>query len=430
MIISLDQIASQARWVTGRLVGDHSTVETAQIPYQGSDADPRGFVRFSNLKLENGSTNNVLRTHPKWVNRGTIRGYFPWITLPANAVFDSRVGFVHGATHTDGVHFQVWVHYMEDGRERWYRIGSLTKNYSGQLGEMRCDLSRFSGQQVALELRCDAVNRATQAWAAWVYPSIRSDERVGDLPVTVSLDRFTCHNADEDSWYSDGDEPYLFVFVIVLDGYGIPFTSTSLEQARQQLGQARVRVFSAPRTHGNLNRTRVTAGQNFPIPSDTGRFDFWLKPVQPLPNILSLSQAKTITQVGVAVIAMEEDCTPTSTVNSARGKMVSLLQTKLNAMLQQKLGDALRGTTPKITQNEVNSIVNSVKNEVVGTIKQQTLNSFNVFAMADPDDFVGVNYDLWSYNQLENAGWQGIPINWQFRAKGVHYGINGTIRIG
>lgn len=421
MSVSLTNLAGQARWFTGRLVDAHNTTETAQIPFQGSDADPRGFVRVDNIKLENGNTYNALRTHPKWVNKGTIKGFFPWVTLPQDAVFEASTGFVNGAVHTDGVHFQAWVHYMEGGQERWHRIGSHTKNYSGSLGRWRCDLSRFSGQSVALELRCDAVNAATQDWAAWINPQIVSSQTVGDVPVTVSLDRFACYNADEDSWYSDGDEPYLFVFVIVVDGFGIRVTD---------LNQAKVRLFSAPRTHRNLNRTKVTAGQNFAIPADTGRFNFWFKPVQPIAGILPLSRAKSITQVGLAVIAMEEDATPTSTINNARKQMQAQLQSKLDTLLRGKIQAALSGGSPEVTTAEINGIVSAVKDSVVGTIKKETLSSFNIFAMADPDDYVGSNYGLWSYSALENAGWRGLPINWEFKASGVRYGVSGKIYIG
>jgi hypothetical protein len=421
MTILLINQANQARWYTGRLVDANNTAETAQIPFQGSDADPRGFVRVDDTQMEDGKTYKALRAHPKWVNNGTIKGFFPWVTLPQNAVFEASTGFVNGAANTDGVHFQAWVHYLESGQERWYRIGSQIKNYSGSLGRWRCDLSKFSGQNVSLELRCDAVNTSSQDWAAWINPQIVSNQTVGDVPLSVKLDRFSCYNADEDSWYSNGDEPYLFVFVIVIDGYGINLAN---------LNQAKVRIYSAPRTHRNLNKTHVHQGQNFPIPVDTGSFEFWLKPVQPIQDILPLSKAKSITQVGIAVIAMEEDATPTSTINNARKQIQAQLQSKLDQLLRSKIQAALVGGNTEVSSAEINEIVGAVKNSVINTIKKETLSSLNIFAMADPDDYVGSNYGLWSYSQIEDAAWKGIPLNWNFQASGVRYGISGKIAIG
>lgn len=425
MTTSLISLADQARWHTGRLVDSDNTTDTAQIPFQGSDADARGFVRVDTVTMEDGKRCEALRTHPKWVNRGTVKGFFPWMDLPADAVLTVDVGFLEGASRSDGVHFQVWVHYLENGREQWYRVGSLIKSYTGKLSRMRCDLSRFSGQRVALELRCDALDSSAQDWAAWVDPRVVSSQTVGDLPVTVSLDRFYCHNAEEDDWGSDGDEPYLFVVVIAIDGNGIKIES---------LDNASVRIFTAPHAHGNLNRTGVEQGDNFAIPANTGQFSFNLKAVQPLGNLLPLSLCKTITQVGVAVIAMEEDGTSDDAANKARKTIASSLQTQLDTLLRSKIKAAVAGGSPEVTAAEINGIVAAVQSKVVDSIKKSTVDNLNFVGMVDPDDYAGSNYGLWSYNDLEQAGWRGVPINWEFKDKpsspGVRYGITGKIRIG
>lgn len=421
MAINLNTYAAEARWITGKLDSGHDMTDMLEIPFQGSEADTRGYARIDTVILEDGQSYTALRTHPKWTTKGTIKGFFPWMELPEDAVFEVDIGFVAGAEHTDGVHFQVWVHYLEQGKERWYRIESYKKNYNGHLSRCRCDLSRFSGKRVSLELRCDAINSAAQDWAVWVNPRVISSLKVGDLPFTVALNRFYCYNADEDSWYSNGDEPYLFVFVIVIDGYGIQL---------QDLDHASVRIYSAPRTHGNLNKTHVEAGQNFAIPADTGQFQFYVKPVEPLGATLPLSLSKDITQIGLAVIAMEEDATPTSTANLVLEKTLKELQTKLDTLLREKIQAAVSGGNPQVSQSEISQIVQSIQQTVVETATKDTLKKFALFGMVDPDDYVGAKHAVWTYNALENAGWQGIPFNWEFKATGVRYGVTGKIKIG
>jgi hypothetical protein len=127
---------------------------------------------------------------------------------------------------------------------------------------------------------------------------------------------------------------------------------------------------------------------------------------------------------------MEEDATPTSTINNARKQIQVQLQSKLDQLLRSKIQAALAGGNTEVTSAEINEIVSAVKNSVTNTIKKETLSSLNVFAMADPDDYVGSNYGLWSYSQIEDAAWKGIPLNWKFQASGVHYGISGKIAIG
>jgi hypothetical protein len=44
--------------------------------------------------MEDGKTYKALRAHPKWVKNGTIKGFFPWVTLPQNAAFEVATGFL------------------------------------------------------------------------------------------------------------------------------------------------------------------------------------------------------------------------------------------------------------------------------------------------------------------------------------------------
>ncbi len=117
----------------------------------------------------------ALRTHPKWVAEGSIKGWHPWVKIPKNAVFEAQVGFVNGAAATDGVTFVVYEHHNENGRETWSRIAELRKGYTGSLQTILGDLSRFAGQEVGIELRVDAGPSSGQDWAVWVNPIIREN---------------------------------------------------------------------------------------------------------------------------------------------------------------------------------------------------------------------------------------------------------------
>jgi hypothetical protein len=172
--INLTQLSSEARWESGRLVTDNSATNTHNLPWEGSPTDDRGFVRLDELTLENGQTTTALRTHPKWVPNGTIKGWYPWVELPQNAVFSADVGFLQGARNTDGVTFQVWAHHKEGGRTVWNKVAEVQKDYTGNLVPIQADLSHLAGQEVKIELRVDAGQSSGQDWAAWTNVNISS----------------------------------------------------------------------------------------------------------------------------------------------------------------------------------------------------------------------------------------------------------------
>ncbi|NBD33483.1 MAG: hypothetical protein GVY17_11080 [Cyanobacteria bacterium] len=172
--IKLTRLSAEARWESGRLVSANNATNTSDLPWQGSPSDDRGFVRLDEVTLENGQTTTALRTHPKWVANGTIKGWHPWVELPPNAVFSADVGFVQGARNTDGVTFQVWEHHKEGGRTVWNKVAEVEKDYTGNLQQIKADLSHLAGQKVKIELRVDAGESSGQDWAAWKNVTIAS----------------------------------------------------------------------------------------------------------------------------------------------------------------------------------------------------------------------------------------------------------------
>jgi thiol-activated cytolysin len=174
MEIQITDLSPNARWEGAQLIDAHNGRDAVQLPWMGSDGDSRGFARLDAIALEDGNTVKALRTHPKWVENGTIKGWHPPVQLPANAVFEADIGFVYGARGTDGVTFQVWEHHTQGGRPVWNQIISVRKGYTGSLQRVRADLSHLAGQQVGIELRVDAGPSAGQDWAAWTNMRIFS----------------------------------------------------------------------------------------------------------------------------------------------------------------------------------------------------------------------------------------------------------------
>ena len=170
---NLAALSPSARWEGSRLTdASGNATDGAALPWMGDPGDSRGFARYDSVQLEDGRTAPALRTHPKWVEQGTIKGWHQGFRLPPHAVFEAEVGFVAGAVHTDGATFVVFEHHLEGDQPRWNPIVQVHKAYSGQLERVRADLSHLAGQQVGIELRVDAGPSPGQDWAAWVEPRI------------------------------------------------------------------------------------------------------------------------------------------------------------------------------------------------------------------------------------------------------------------
>ncbi|MEM3137905.1 MAG: hypothetical protein QW760_05255, partial [Thermofilaceae archaeon] len=150
-----------------------------RLPFPGRDIDRRGFalIRSSALLEDGVQYNNVLETHPRWHDfyprprnqDGAIYGLY-YLTMPENARFTARIGFLNGAHHTDGVIFEV--EWMISSPPARYRLFNITKWYDGRLNNVSIDLRRFHGQRGILVLKVSAYRSSGQDWAVWVDPQI------------------------------------------------------------------------------------------------------------------------------------------------------------------------------------------------------------------------------------------------------------------
>lgn len=230
----------------------------------------------------------------------------------------------------------------------------------------------------------------------------------GAMPVTMQLKRFRIDNADEDSWYSNGDEPWLMVFPILIDGTTVDLADAAHSSAR---------VLSAPRAHDNLDRSRLRAGSDFSIPVDTGRFATQILPVRGVPNDVGADLAT----VAFAVVALEEDWTPDSAARAGRSAARAEIRDRVNALIRTL-------TIPDASS--IDEIKAAVKSRAKAAITRATLASFGLFGFLDPDDYINAQVVQASYSAIRAAGTAGVPVNMTFAKSGVQYRVTGSIKAG
>jgi len=139
------------------------------LPFPGSDRDPRGFACIrENAELEDDSRYpKVLETHPEWRDEhGLIVGIFKIAQLPVKAVFKAQVGFLKGASQSDGAKFRVYA------KKDPSFDATTWCAYDGKLDLIGLSLDRYARQEVELVLEVHVLKTSTQDWAVWVSPRI------------------------------------------------------------------------------------------------------------------------------------------------------------------------------------------------------------------------------------------------------------------
>jgi hypothetical protein len=151
-------LAEDARWIN-----DQSTELTFGV--EDSDA---GFASYhSNATLEDGRTyDQVLVTHPRWVDNGAIQGDFsslPYIVGAQDQLY-VLFGLMSGASSSDGVRFKVFLR-TQGGRT--VGLVDAIETYDGRLSSQRVSLADWAGQTVTFLLQVYANGSSTQDWATW-----------------------------------------------------------------------------------------------------------------------------------------------------------------------------------------------------------------------------------------------------------------------
>ncbi|MFI7024208.1 hypothetical protein ACIBMZ_15990 [Micromonospora sp. NPDC049900] len=223
----------------------------------------------------------------------------------------------------------------------------------------------------------------------------------GEARVEVSINQLQVVKAQE----SSGDEPWLMIFPIFADG-------TTIDAGN--LASASARVMSAPGTHGMLGVSSVRTNTVVNVPPAQGRFSTVVQPVRNLPAPL----ADRMSIVGFAVIALEEDETPTTAAVAGRNAARSALTTEINTLIRE-----LR----EPTSADITRMHARVAEAATAAVVQETVNSWNPMGFIDPDDVIGAGFRYLTLEQIKTSstGTQSFAI--PVEGQGASYIIRGTI---
>ena len=152
--------------------GWHNSIGEYHLWNVGLD-DPRGFACYrTNITLEDDNIYpKVLETHPQWRTYGYIAGTYPDMVIPEGARFTAKVGFIKGATGTDGAGFHV--DFVDTSYEEYHITDSgYLATYDGALDSLNYDISSLAGKTGHITIWVHAHNTSDQDWAVWVNPQV------------------------------------------------------------------------------------------------------------------------------------------------------------------------------------------------------------------------------------------------------------------
>jgi len=159
------------------------------FPVSGTDTDGRGLVlrRYSVLLEDGHIWDRVLETHPHPVIGGWIQGSYPYPdTVPHDAKLMVTMGFLAGATGTDGVTFQV--HFISTA-DIWTHLVSIRMTYDNMLGSQVIDLEDLGlgGLSGRFCLTVLPGEDAEEDWAVWAQAYVFVDLSGAPGPVLGDL---------------------------------------------------------------------------------------------------------------------------------------------------------------------------------------------------------------------------------------------------
>jgi hypothetical protein len=246
------------------------------------------------------------------------------------------------------------------------------------------------------------------------------------MPIEISLDTLKINGEGGD------EDPYLFVVAIFADGTTvIPELDFSTQTIR--FTNSSVRLLSPTKTHENVAGANVDVGVSFDIPAATGKFQTTIRPIGvQLLNLVALTEAelrqlRQNTLVGLLVIGMEEDALPsTEAINETRADIVDTLQNEIDSLVQDVSVSMGNPTQLPNLVNSVMEIAGDLQERLIKRAMDRGLDEFaeNLMFLGFPtiimapgavnaDDFIGGRVAIFSYEDILNAGPQGLAIDMQ-----------------
>lgn len=220
------------------------------------------------------------------------------------------------------------------------------------------------------------------------------------LALSINLRDFASNGTqDKDEGDYTGDEPYLFLAAVYVDGTTI--TRTELVDVDAKL-----------KTHGNLAHSGVDSGNNFQILPATGVFE--TRRLFPIVNPANNQLLKDDTKVILIVIAMEEDETLASSIEAGRQKFVERIKEEAKKIVQDKINQV--AGLPSL-DDQIAAAAERMKQTVHDTVEAAERSSRNdayLWCCVNQDDYIAHATAIFSYAQLEQAGIAGCPIQMDF----------------
>jgi hypothetical protein len=220
--------------------------------------------------------------------------------------------------------------------------------------------------------------------------------------VTVRLDKLQIKQQNEGS----PDEPYLWVVFFKVDG-----TTVKLSD----LPHATATLHAAAGSHENLGDVDdldLEAGDSVAIPPSIGRWDTTLQPIAGL----SAATNDSAVQIGVVVLAVEEDATGDSAADKGRAALVATLQKELDKAVQSLSPPDFEKTADKVHD----AVHDAIADASVSVLSFMPISSLlDIVGIVDPDDYVGSGVaGPFSAKQLRDAGGPGLPISLPLTGEG------------
>lgn len=147
------------------------TSSSTVLPCPGTTSDAGGFVvRDDSPYLQDGTqyTGPAIFTHPKWVDNGTIAGFFPGIDIQAGYHFRATLGCGWGGNACEAT---VQLNYSSDGGPTTNLTQWVIK-YGDEPVDVDIDLSSLAGHNVKFILGVSAKGTSAQDWIHWVNPRV------------------------------------------------------------------------------------------------------------------------------------------------------------------------------------------------------------------------------------------------------------------
>jgi len=240
---------------------------------------------------------------------------------------------------------------------------------------------------------------------------------------SIVLDRLVVHDADEDDFFSDGDEPYL-VTIGIRSRLGVPGTT---------------QVFWS----GILDddwADGIDDGGVAGIPSSMGRLDF---PGVEQPGVAELLAGARPEVIGAVVVAIESDATP---FDAIRSKFEDI-----RVQLQQRLDQVIGGTPVNLADpaGTVKALTDGLKGVRQGIGEFSVGEKILLFlqSFGDPDDLIEVETIVRlaidpailglvdpsalppgvTQADLNELVLQGRDLNLRFGTDGIDYEVQGRV---